>query len=218
MRKRILPIPLILLIPILLLIAVVVAGTYRLNTSHEEIAAKQGRYVKSDQEGKAVMLHLFSLKDAQPWRVAIPDTMASAMLTDIPDMATNTVAQGNYRNGPEVGTVSLDYSQLLVLYFKDQPSSQMTFVAPYSVSNQGSGVFYYLGLFRLDHQHKKVDQLDYQLLGDRIQNLALSLDHPFDVTQSIIASFKKHSDKQAMAESPSEQTSLTIHSSPTTLE
>ncbi len=39
-RKRLLPIPLILLIPVVLLIVVIVAGVYRFSLSDDEIMAK----------------------------------------------------------------------------------------------------------------------------------------------------------------------------------
>lgn len=42
-RKRILPIPLILLIPIVLLAVVIIAGIYRFSLSDDEIMAKIGR-------------------------------------------------------------------------------------------------------------------------------------------------------------------------------
>ncbi|HDM8245943.1 TPA: hypothetical protein P0E24_005152 [Vibrio campbellii] len=75
MKKRFLPVPLLLLIPVLLLIAVVAAGGYRLSLDDSEIAAKQGRYSQEQADGRDVMRSLFSYEDAKPWQVAVPETM-----------------------------------------------------------------------------------------------------------------------------------------------
>ena len=66
MKKRILPVPLILLIPIVLLIIVAVAGIYRFSLTDEEILAK---FPSQVSQSDRVMQILFSIKTVNPWNI-----------------------------------------------------------------------------------------------------------------------------------------------------
>ncbi len=210
MSKRRLPIPLILLIPLLMLAIVIVAGVYRFSLTDEEIGQKQGWYKSKPDE---VMLSLFSYKDGQPWKINLPESHSKATLTHFIGIDENRRAVGDYVNGEERGTVTLNYMQLNVLNFADS-SDGMTFVAPYAISNQGSGNFYYIGMFKLIESKKTIKQLDSVLIGDRIQKLTIKADEPFDVSSAIAISYLKHGTGQAMAEKPNVEVtkSLIVHS------
>ena len=215
MKKRFLPIPLILLIPILLLITVIIAGVYRFSLTDEEIYQKQGRAIPTAVKEapslpeKSVMRQLFSLKSAQPWHIQLPDTDIMVELNDFDGKHENKRAVGSYVNGVEKGQIAVNYFKLLPINIGD-PSQQMTFTVPYTVSNQGSGVFHYVGLFRLHHASKHIEQLDSLFLGDRIKLDNIEIDAPFDVTGSIIAHYHTHTTEQAMNEKPNQAISLTI--------
>ncbi|MCG9689135.1 hypothetical protein L1D13_19695, partial [Vibrio tubiashii] len=102
MKKRILPVPLILLIPIVLLIIVAVAGIYRFSLTDEEILAKFPNQVsKSDR----VMQSLFSIKTVNPWTIKIPESSA---FTFIDDMEQPQIVKGTYEDGAERGEVSIE--------------------------------------------------------------------------------------------------------------
>jgi hypothetical protein len=81
----------------------------------------------------------------------------------------------------------------------------MVFSAPFSVSNQGTGTFWYLGLFNLNTNTGEIGQIDTFFLGDRIKVNELKTDEPFDVNSSLYVSYFKHDQKQSMAEKPSEK-------------
>lgn len=215
MKKRFLPIPLVLLIPILLLITVIIAGVYRFSLTDEEIYQKQGRAMPAtvakvaSLPEKSVMRQLFSLKDAQPWHIQLPESDVMVELSGFNGEHENRRAIGHYENGLEKGQIALNYFKLLPLNIGD-PSQQMTFTVPYIVNNQGSGVFLYIGLFRLHHDSKHIEQLDSLFLGDRIQLDQIEVDIPFDVTSSIIAHYRTHTTEQAMSEQPNQTISLMI--------
>jgi len=150
---------------------------------------------KQDQ----VMLKLFSLKTDQAWLIEVPETEAKAALTKLSADSDNYLASGDYSYQEERGTVELDYSKITPLPVGDA-SQNMIFVAPFFVSNQGSGLFWYLGMFQLDIDSARVAQLDSLFLGDRIKIQSLSTDEPFDVSSAIKIKFLQHGENQSMSE------------------
>lgn len=210
MSKRRLPIPLILLLPLLLLALVIVAGVYRFSMTDEEIGARQGWHKPQSDE---VMLTLFSYQDASPWQVNIPESNGYATLSEFVGEDKLRRAKGRYQVGEQRGEVLLDYFQLQVLNFSPA-TENMTFVVPYIVTSQGSGSFYYLGLFRMIESERKIEQLDSVFIGDRLANLSVSIDQPFDVSSSILVDYLTHGESQAMAEKPNTATQRMIKVSP----
>ncbi|WCE32505.1 hypothetical protein [Vibrio sp. SCSIO 43137] len=160
---------------------------------------------KQDQ----VMLNLFSLKTDQTWLIEVPKTEAKAALTRLSSDSDNYQVSGDYSYQEERGTVELDYSKITPLPVGDV-SQNMTFVAPFSVSNQGSGLFWYLGMFKLDIKSARVAQLDSLFLGDRIKIQSLSTDDPFDVSSAVKINFLQHGEDQSMSETPAQQTEKII--------
>ncbi|MBD1558209.1 hypothetical protein HC752_14825 [Vibrio sp. S9_S30] len=216
MSKKILPIPLVLLIPILLLGVVIIAAVYRFSLTDEEIYAKQGRTVKSEQtaETDPVMLKLFALEDAQPWLVSVPESLSKAQLSQVVGELEKARAKGFYSVDGQRGEVIVNFLKITPLNYGD-PSEAMTFVAPYAVTTQGTGVFHYLGLFRLMHNEKVVKQLDYIFIADRAQNVDVATDEPFDVSESVVVRYLAHSESQPLSETPNEEVEKRIKVGPT---
>nr|WP_216613712.1 hypothetical protein [Vibrio mediterranei] len=196
MPRKKLPVPLILLIPLCLLIVVIVAGVYRFSMSDEEILAK----FPSHQAEKAdvVVETILGVKVANPWTIQVPETSAFSLLTDID--VDKQVAAGSYDDGMERGNVYLLY-QFKQLMFEN---NKLHFaVVPFAVSNQGSGVFYYLGLFNWDESRQRVILTDAKLAGDRVDIESLDLSG-----QDATLMFKSHGPEQSMTDTPTKENSL----------
>ena len=79
------------------------------------------------------------------------------------------------------------------------------------ISNQGSGVFYYLGLFKHDQQRSRVVLVDQLFLGDRVKIQTLDVAQQSDsksqnkLTGQGFIGFTQHSAEQSFAETPSEK-------------
>ncbi|MBN3492488.1 hypothetical protein [Vibrio neptunius] len=156
MKKRLLPIPLILLIPIFLLIVVTIAGLYRFSLSDEEIMAKFPNQMASSD---AVMKSVFGLSTMNPWTVKVPESQAYTFMEEL--NPTTGLASGTYEDGEERGVVTVDTSKLLQV-------TPTIYASIMTVSNQGSGVFNYLVTFHYDEFRKRMISKEAQFLGDRI--------------------------------------------------
>ncbi|EGU54131.1 hypothetical protein VIOR3934_19930 [Vibrio orientalis CIP 102891 = ATCC 33934] len=188
MKKRLLPIPLILLIPIVLLIIVAVAGIYRFSLSDEEILAKFPSQI-SNQD--AIMQSVFGIRTLNPWTVKIPESSA---FTFIDDVVEGDLLKGSYEEGAERGVVTIE-SEKIVSFDGN------TYVSILALSNQGSGLFYYLMLSQYDEFRQRLISKDSVLLGDRIDVQSLEEGDK----QSVVVTFLEHDKNQAMAEPPSKQ-------------
>lgn len=188
MKKRLLPIPLILLIPILLLIVVSAAGIYRFSLSDEEILAK---FPSSQQSNDAVIEQIFGLSTPNPWTIEVPESHAFSFISQYD--AQTQLATGSYDTGSERGTVSVWSKWMLSV-------SETDYVSVMSVSNQGSGVFYYLARFHYDQGLKRMVVKENYLLGDRIQVASLN-----KLGQEIEVRFNKHAQGQTMSDTPSNE-------------
>jgi len=186
MKKRLLPITLILLIPIVLLIIVAVAGIYRFSLSDEEILAKFPSQVSTQD---AIMQSVFGIRTPNPWTVKIPETSA---FTFIDDVVQGNLLKGSYEDGAERGVVKIDSQKIVSL-------DTNTHISVLALSNQGSGLFYYLMLSQYDEFRQRLITKDSVLLGDRIDVLTLEEGE----NQSVVVTFLEHEKGQAMAETPS---------------
>ncbi|WP_299142220.1 hypothetical protein [uncultured Vibrio sp.] len=202
MKKKIFPIPLILLIPIVMLIVVILAGVYRFSLSDEEILAK---FPSSQVSYDPVVETVFDLKTTNPWTIKVPETNAYAFINEID--APKAIAFGRYDSGVERGVVTVDTKSLSAVTL----GNASFFVAPMWISNQGSGVFYYLGLFKHDQQRSRVVLVDQLFLGDRVQIQTLDVAQQPDsqsqkkLTGEGFIGFTQHSAEQSFAEPPSEK-------------
>lgn len=196
MPRKKLPVPLILLIPLCLLVVVIVAGIYRFSMSDEEILAK----FPSHQAEKAdvVVETILGIKVSNPWTIQVPETSAFSLLTDID--IDKQVAAGGYDDGVDRGNVYLLYRFKQIMLENDKLRFA---IVPFAVSNQGSGVFYYLGLFNWDEARQRVILTDAKLTGDRINIESLNV-----TGQKITLTFKSHGPEQSMAEAPAKENAL----------
>ncbi|NAZ71897.1 hypothetical protein [Vibrio toranzoniae] len=202
MKKKILPIPLILLIPIVMLVVVILAGVYRFSLSDEEILAK---FPSSQVSYDPVVETVFDLKTTNPWTIKVPETNAYAFINEID--APKAIAFGRYDSGVERGVATVDTKSLAAVMLGEANF----FVAPMWISNQGSGVFYYLGLFKHDQQRSRVVLVDQLFLGDRVKIQTLDVTQQPDsksqnkLTGQGFIGFTQHSVEQSFAETPSEK-------------
>lgn len=155
MKKRLLPVPLILLIPIVLLIIVTVAGIYRFSLSDEDILAK---FPSQAAKNDPIMQSVFAINTFNPWTIKIPESSA---FTFIDDMTQPPRATGSYEDGAERGTVTIDTDKLIQL-------DEFRYLSPLVLSNQGSGVFHYLIVSEYDQFRQRMVSQHAALLGDRV--------------------------------------------------
>ncbi len=78
-RKRILPIPLILLIPIVLLAVVIIAGIYRFSLSDDEIMAK---FPQAQAQSNSIVAEVLGIQSRNPWTVQVPEQGAVTFLDE----------------------------------------------------------------------------------------------------------------------------------------
>ncbi|MEF1255306.1 hypothetical protein [Vibrio sp. M260112] len=190
MKKRLLPIPLILLIPVVLLIIVTVAGIYRFSLTDEEILAK---FPNQGPKNNAIMAQVFGIKTTNPWTVKVPDSNA---FTFIEDLEHRPIAAGSYEDGPVRGRVAINTEQIVKL-------NDTTYAVILAVSNQGSGVFYYLAISKYDEFRQRMIINGGALLGDRIKVAEISV-----VDRLITIKLLEREANQSMAEEPSQITTI----------
>ena len=190
MKKRLLPIPLILLIPIVLLIIVTIAGIYRFSLSDEEILAK---FPQQASQQDSVVASVFGLRTPNPWTVKVPD---SSEFTFIEKIESEQYALGQYANGEERGTVTFDLERMTKV-------DASTYAGVLTVSNQGSGVFYYLALSKYDEFRQRMVTKEAVLLGDRIKVNQVAMKG-----QLISVELLERDENQAMAQEPTKLTTI----------
>jgi len=190
MKKRLLPIPLILLIPIVLLVVVSIAGVYRFSMSDEEILAK---FPNQASQADPIMQSVFGIRTTNPWTVKIPDSNA---FTFIDDMTQSPLMTGTFEDGPVRGVVAID-SQTLVQI------DSTTYLSALSVSNQGSGVFYYLVVYKYDEFRQRLVSKGSAFLGDRIRVQSVEV-----VDNQAMVKLLERDEYQAMSEEPKKITTI----------
>jgi hypothetical protein len=196
-RKRILPIPLILLIPVLLLAIVVIAGIYRFSLSDEDIMKK---FPQTLSQSNSIVAEVLGIQSRNPWTVQVPEQGAVTFLDEWDK--EHGLLKGQYDAGATKGDV------LVPTEFIAQRDINGTswVIAPVVVTTQGSGAFYYLGLFKFDAVPSRVVLLNSVFLGDRIK--MSSLEWVSDTKISL--SYLEHGKNQAMSEQPDQLISATI--------
>lgn len=196
MKKRFLPIPLILLTPIVLLIVVIVAGIYRFSLSDEEIMAKFPQ-TNTQTQVNEIAHQIFGLRLTNPITIPVPETPSVAFMERWDE--SQRWVMGDYDSGKERGSVALDTQLLMSL--KGENSGG--YISVIKVSNQGSGVFSYLALIRFDERRSRMVMVANQLLGDRIN--VKSLDQNGEMLEVKILN---HTKNQPISEAPTESMSI----------
>ncbi|CAH1541941.1 conserved hypothetical protein [Vibrio rotiferianus] len=196
-RKRILPIPLILLIPVLLLAIVVIAGIYRFSLSDEDIMAK---FPQTQSQANSIVAEVLGIQSRNPWTVQVPEQGAVTFLDEWDQ--EHGLLKGQYDAGATKGEVLVPTAFIAQRDINGTP----WIIAPVIVTTQGSGAFYYLGLFKFDAVPSRVVLLNSVFLGDRIK--ISSLEWVSDTKVSL--SYLEHGKEQALAEQPNQLISATI--------
>lgn len=184
-------------IPVLVLLASI--GIYRFNFTSADIYMElaDGEVIQYDdlmreieENGYSkVMLSLFSIRTKEDLKIQLPeqpeDSPVWVPLRNIDSQATHRSAVGDYTLEEESGTVALSYDTIQTLNpvaYKQKADNQtadnqkIVLVAPFSVSDQGTGLFYYLGLFEQDNQKMSVQHRDSFLLGNRVNIVSIQPD------------------------------------------
>lgn len=196
-RKRILPIPLILLIPVLLLAIVVIAGIYRFSLSDEDIMAK---FPQTQSQANSIVAEVLGIQSRNPWTVQVPEQGAVTFLDEWDK--EHGLLKGQYDAGATKGEVLVPTEFIAQRDINGTP----WIIAPVIVTTQGSGAFYYLGLFKFDAVPSRVVLLNSVFLGDRIK--ISSLEWVSDTKVSL--SYLEHGKEQSLAEQPNQLISATI--------
>lgn len=160
------------------------------------LASCTGRNTENNDHHSAVMRKLFSFNTTKAFSVTIPETAAEAELRGFVTLDSLEYATGEYVHGAEQGSVYLHYRHIVpVQDASDGPV--FTFVAPFAVSNQGSGIFWYLGLFSLNNESAVMQHRDSIFLGDRI------VVDTMEITGDVIdLRYYTHDEGKAMYEEP----------------
>lgn len=111
---------------------------------------------------------------------------------------SDTVSVFSYYDDMERGKVFLDQRKVL-------PIQSAYFIIPFHISNQGSGVFNYLGLFKTDEKNGRPMHLGSYFLGDRIQNLAIA-----SMENQLVVNYNSHGEEQAFSDFPKVKNSVAL--------
>ncbi|MFN1598582.1 hypothetical protein [Vibrio harveyi] len=196
-RKRILPIPLILLIPIVLLAVVIIAGIYRFSLSDDEIMAK---FPQAQAQSNSIVAEVLGIQSRNPWTVQVPEQGAVTFLDEWDK--EHGFLKGQYDAGSTKGEVLVPTEFIAQRNVSETP----WIVAPVIVTTQGSGAFYYIGLFKFDAVPSRVVLLNSVFIGDRIKMSSLK----WNSDTQISLSYLQHGEDQAMAEQPNQLITTTL--------
>ncbi|MGR5069169.1 MULTISPECIES: hypothetical protein [Vibrio] len=196
-RRKFLPIPLILLIPIILLAMVVIAGVYRFSLSDEDIMAK---FPQVQLQSNSIIAEVLGIQSQNPWTIQVPEQGAVTFLEEWDK--EHGFLKGQYDAGATKGEVVVPTAFIAQRDIAGTP----WLVAPVIVTTQGSGAFYYVGLFKFDPIPSRVVLLDSVFIGDRIQMSDLE----WASDTEILLTYLQHGENQAMAEPPNQLTSVAL--------
>lgn len=152
----------------------------------------------SDTFQSEVMLKLFNFKTSNDLIVKIPEINVDCRIIEIINNDSTHFAKGSYAKDEEKGIVFIDYLKILALNHSSE--NLIYFIMPFDVSNQGSAVFKYIGLFILNSKEITIKHIDSKFLGDRIKLETLE----YDGNKLVHVKMKVHSKEQSMSSSPSE--------------
>ncbi len=106
----------------------------------------------------------------------------------------------------ERGSVVLEAGRIAILGHRgDEAAAPILFAVPFFISNQGTGLFAYVGLFAYDVSTGEIRHLDSRFLGDRVRRIEL-VGGPGRVR----VSFLRHAPGQSMADEPVERKVILI--------
>lgn len=109
----------------------------------------------------------------------------------------NNYIQGEYARDEEKGTMTLDTDLVVQISKIGDLNAEIYFAAPFSISNQGSGIFSYLGLFVYNRETRQIKHLDSFGLGDRVKSIMIK-----DQIQAVELVFRDYLVGQSYADIP----------------
>jgi len=196
-----------------IIVIIVVAGIIKFNFTDDDIFIRnsdgtvekydEAKHNRDSYQSK-VMLKLFNMKTSNDLTIKVPETEMICKINDFITIDSTEMAKGSYTDGVEKGIVVLDYMKIITPNIS-KSKDRNYIVAPFFVSNQGTGVFYYLGLFVENTKEMTVNHIDSFFLGDRIKISSITFDG-----NKIQIKFKTHSEIQSMAEEPAEEKNIKI--------
>lgn len=180
------------------IIIVIILGIYKFNyLANQPEYDCDGNKIENVNNSE-ILLNWFNLKTSNQFYIKLPETNKECKISEIIDSDSLRYAKGYYIDGDEKGEVIIDNREILAI---NQSTENITYlVIPFSISNQGSGTFKYLGLFEINYKAKTVNQIDSYFLGDRVKINSMK----YDGFENLQVELKIHSKNQAMAEAPSE--------------
>ncbi len=179
----------------------IVAATFILLSCNN--APQKKKTTKTNQS--EVMQKLFQVKTSSGLFVVVPTNKnVECKIDKLVEFDTRFFAKGNYKDGEERGEILIDYKKQTPLNFSTE--NEKYSLIPFILSNQGSGSFYYLGLFLLNKKDARSEHISSFFLGDRIK--IESIKQVADNTAEI--SIKTHSGEQALSEEPSETKIISV--------
>ena len=180
------------------ILIVIIAGIYKFNYLANQPGYDCDGNKVEDSYKSEVLLKWFNLNTSSDFYVKIPDTNIKCKITELIDSDSLRYAKGYYMVGDEKGEVIIDNLKIVAL---NQPTKNVEYlVIPFSISNQGSGLLKYLGMFKLDYKTKIINQVASYFLGDRIKINSIK----YDGIDKLQVEINIHSKNQSMSESPSE--------------
>lgn len=188
----------ILISVVIIIIIVMISGIYKFNyLANQPGYDCDGNKIKNINNSE-VLLNWFNLKTSNKFYIKIPETNKECEISEIIGSDSLCYAKGDYLDGDEKGKVLIDNREILAL--NQSTENIVSLVIPFSISNQGSGIFKYLGLFELNYKTKTINQIDSYFLGDRVKINSIN----YDGSENLQIELKIHSKNQAMSEIPSE--------------
>jgi len=186
----------LLIIVVSIILIVIIAGIYKFNYLANQSGYDCDGNKIEDTYKSEVLLKVFNLNSPNDFYVKIPETNTECKITELIDSLR--YAKGFYMVGEEKGEVIIDNLRITAL---NQLTKDIRYLAiPFLISNQGSGLFKYLGTFKLDYANKTIHQIDSYFLGDRVKINSII----FDGNDKLQVDLNIHSVDQAMSEVPSE--------------
>ncbi len=144
------------------------------------------------------------MKTTNDFFIKIPETDSICKLNEFEKIDTIEYAKGSYTNDGDIGDIFLDYLQIQTVNLSGKKAEHY-FVAPFIETNQGSGIFYYLGFFINDTKEMKISHLDSFFLGDTILIESIIING-----NKIKINIKTHSTDQPMVDIPDQDKSFVL--------
>ncbi len=211
MKKTIILIVLLLLVGIIYFKVSNVENpkTISKKTISTEEVSKESNFLEDTHLREDIYKYLLS-KNKNGLVINIPETKVLAPLTSILNMDKYVILKGIYSDGSD-GRVLFNHNKITFVSKINNNKNEVYYVAPFSLINQGTGRFEYIGLFKFEPTKKKNTHIDSYFLGDRIDGLSIT-----DDIQAIKLKFLEHGLNQAMSEEPNKikKLQLRINSNP----